>query len=107
MPMGVRPPLMTISYPEGQLSPFGTWRMSMDSTTFWLPMASAHSLIRAGRATAAELTLIFSAPARRRSVASATERTPPPTDSGMNTSLATASTTSSMMARLSLEAVMS
>ena len=79
----------------------------MDSTRFWLPMASAHSAIKAGRCTAAELRLIFSAPASRRSVASATERTPPPTDRGMNTSLATASTTSSMMERLSLEAVMS
>jgi hypothetical protein len=70
-------------------------------------MASAHSAMSAGRCTAAELTLIFSAPARRRSVASATERTPPPTDSGMNTCSATFSTTSSMMPRLSLDAVMS
>ena len=74
---------------------------------FWAPTASAHSLMSSGRFTAAELTLIFSAPASRRSVASATERMPPPTDRGMNTCSATASTTSSMMLRLSLEAVMS
>ena len=79
----------------------------MESTTFWLPMASAHSATRAGRRTAAELTLIFSAPARRRSVAWDTEAMPPPTDSGMNTCSATAATTSSMMRRRSLEAVMS
>ena len=42
-----------------------------------------------------------------RSVADATDLTPPPTDSGMKTSAATASTTSSMMRRLSLDAVMS
>jgi len=37
----------------------------------------------------------------------AADRTPPPTDSGMNTCAATASTTSSMMRRRSLDAVMS
>ena len=79
----------------------------MESTTFWPPMASAHSPMSAGRRTAAELTLIFSAPAKRKSVASATEATPPPTESGMNTCSATASTTSRMILRRSLDAVMS
>ncbi len=58
-------------------------------------------------ATAAEFTATLSAPARSRARPSATDLTPPPTVRGMKTSSAARSTTCTMVARSSEEAVMS
>ena len=60
-----------------------------------------------GRATAAVLMLTLSAPARSSRSTSSTERTPPPTVSGMNTCSAVRRTTSYMVSRPPEEAVMS
>ena len=65
------------------------------------------SVISSGRRTAAVLTETLSAPESRMRRASATERMPPPTASGMKTLRAVRATTSAMMSRASLEAVMS
>ena len=46
---------------------------------------AARSAISFGEATAAEFTVTLSAPARSSARPSATERTPPPTVSGMKT----------------------
>ncbi len=51
--------------------------------------------------------LTLSAPALRSLRTSSTERTPPPTVSGMNTWSATRSITETMVSRASLDAVMS
>ena len=61
----------------------------------------------AGFFTAAELTLTFSAPARSTARMSSKVRMPPPTEKGMKISAATRRTTSIMIFRRSLEAVMS
>jgi hypothetical protein len=60
-----------------------------------------------GRARAAELRLILSAPARRSVRMSSTERTPPPTVRGMKQRSAVRSMTSMIDLRPSEEAVMS
>ncbi len=51
--------------------------------------------------------LTLSAPALRSFLTSSTERTPPPTVSGMKTWSATRSITATMVSRASLDAVMS
>src|SRR5437588_5036449 len=73
----------------------------------WDPNRSAASAISAGRATAAVFSDTLSAPARSKLSTSATERTPPPTVSGMKTWSAVRRTTSYMVSRPPLEAVMS
>ncbi|KAF5046327.1 hypothetical protein DSECCO2_471920 [anaerobic digester metagenome] len=85
----------------------GTRSTSMPTTMHWEPKASAPSVMMCGVFTAAELTEIFSAPARSTSRMSATVEMPPPTEKGMKIWEATASTTLSMMPRPSWEAVMS
>ena len=60
----------------------------MAVTTHWAPNSAAISVISSGRCTAEVLTLTLSAPARSSRRASSTERMPPPTVKGMNTSSA-------------------
>ncbi len=79
----------------------------MATTVHWEPKRSAASFTNSGRCTAAVLIETLSAPALSRLRISATVRTPPPTVSGMKTRSAVRRTTSRMMPRLSLEAVMS
>ncbi len=73
----------------------------------WLPNARAPSEMIAGLRTAPESIETFSAPASRTARMSSSVRSPPPTLNGMKISRATARTTSSMMPRRSLDAVMS
>ena len=79
----------------------------MATTTHWVPNSVANSVTRSGRSTAAVLIDTFSAPAINSRRASSTERTPPPTVKGMNTSSAVRRATSTMVSRASTEAVMS
>lgn len=79
----------------------------MASTTHWDPNISAPSLIRAGRSTAAVLTLTLSAPVFRIRRKSSVERMPPPTVNGMKTFSAVLAATSTMVSRPSWLAVMS
>jgi hypothetical protein len=71
------------------------------------PNCSAASDSSSGRATAAVLSETLSAPARSSWSTSPTPRTPPPTVSGMNTCSAVRWTTSYMVSRPPLDAVMS
>ena len=73
----------------------------------WLPKARAPSAIRLGLRTAPESIETFSAPASSTARMSSSVRKPPPTLNGMKISRATARTTSIMIPRRSLEAVMS
>ena len=73
----------------------------------WRPKASAPRAMISGWRTAAELTLIFSAPASSTARMSSTLRIPPPTENGIKMVSATRRTTSIMMLRRSWEAVMS
>ncbi len=66
----------------------------MASTTACAPNSLLSSVISSGRRTAAVLTETLSAPDIRMRRASATERMPPPTASGMNTLRAVRATTS-------------
>ena len=101
-PVGFRPPATTTSQvPSPRL------RASTASTTHWEPNRSAASVISSGRATAAELTEILSAPARSSSRKSSRVRMPPPTVRGTNTCSAVRSTTSATVLRASWVAVMS
>ncbi len=79
----------------------------MAVTTHWAPNSAAISVISSGRCTAEVLTLTLSAPARSIRRASSTERMPPPTVKGMNTSSAVRRATSTIVSRPSLDAVMS
>jgi hypothetical protein len=79
----------------------------MASTTAWEPKRRLSRSISVGSWTAAVLMPTLSAPARRSSSASSTERTPPPTVKGRNTVSATRRTMSRTMGRASEEAVMS
>ena len=79
----------------------------MARITACAPNSRLSSVISAGRRTAAVFTETLSAPDIRMCRASATERMPPPTASGMKTLRAVRATTSAMMARASLEAVIS
>ncbi len=71
------------------------------------PNRCAASRRNSGRATAAVFTPTLSAPARSSASTSATVRTPPPTVSGMNTCSAVRRTTSYVVSRPELDAVMS
>ena len=79
----------------------------METTMHWLPNFSAPARIRSGLASAEELMLILSAPARSMVYMSSTERMPPPTVSGMKHWSAARSMTSTMVARPCALAVMS
>ena len=79
----------------------------MASTTACAPNSWLSSVISSGRRTAAVFTETLSAPDIRMRRASATERIPPPTASGIKTFRAVRATTSAMMSRSSLDAVMS
>jgi hypothetical protein len=104
IPVPVRPPCVVTSKP---LDGPGARRASTDSTTHCDPKRSAASPSRSGRAIAAVLSETLSAPARSSRSTSATLRTPPPTVSGMNTCSAVRRTTSYMVSRPPLDAVMS
>jgi len=82
-------------------------RASTDSTTHWEPNRCAASDSSSGRATAAVLSETLSAPARSSRSTSSTLRTPPPTVSGMKTCSAVRRTTSTIVSRPPLDAVMS
>src|SRR5580658_5495456 len=79
----------------------------MASTTACAPNSWLSSLISSGLRTAAVLTETLSAPASRMRRASLTERMPPPTASGMKTLRAVRATTSTIVSRASLDAVIS
>jgi hypothetical protein len=104
IPVPVRPPWVVTSKPLGGPA---ARRASTDSTTHCDPNRWAASPSNSGRATAAVLSETLSAPARSRRSTSATLRTPPPTVSGMNTCSAVRRTTSYMVSRPALDAVMS
>jgi hypothetical protein len=104
-PVPIRPPCVVTSKPL-DVSP-GARRASTDSTTHCDPNRRAASASSSGLAIAAVLSETLSAPARSSRSASATLRIPPPTVSGMNTWSAVRRTTSSMVWRPSLDAVMS
>jgi hypothetical protein len=89
------------------VSPAGIRRASTDSTTHCEPNRWAASASNSGRAMAAVFSDTLSAPARSSRSTSATLRTPPPTVSGMNTWSAVRPTTSIMVSRSPLDAVMS
>src|SRR5690606_36154856 len=89
--VSVRPPWVVTTKPEGVR---GERFTSSESTHTWAPKRPAISSMRAGRAIAAELTPILSAPCPSRRATSSTERMPPPTVSGMNTCSAVAVTVS-------------
>ena len=105
MPVPTRPPCVVTSKPLGAAGP--ARRASTDSTTHCDPNRSAASASSSGRAMAAVLSDTLSAPARSSRSTSATLRTPPPTVSGMNTCSAVRRTTSYMVSRPPLDAVMS
>ena len=108
MPVPRRPPWVVTSQPDGVGSdPAGTVRASTDSTMHCEPNCRDSSASSSGRAIAAVLTDTLSAPARSSMSTSATERTPPPTVSGMNTCSAVRRTTSSIVARPDDDAVTS
>jgi hypothetical protein len=104
IPVPVRPPCVVTSKP---LSVPRARRASTDSTMHCDPNRMAASPSRSGRATAAVLSETLSAPARSSRSTSPTLRTPPPTVSGMNTCSAVRRTTSSMVSRPLLDAVIS
>ena len=106
-PVLVRPPWVVTSKPLGVRTPSGHRLASIDSTTHCEPNLSAAALSRSGSVSAAVLTLTLSAPARSSRSKSATARTPPPTVSGMNTDSAVLLTTSSIVERSELDAVIS
>ena len=87
----MRPPCVKTSQRNG--SEPGTRCASIATTMHCEPKRPAASSTSAGFCTAAVLMLTLSAPALSSRRTSATERTPPPTVSGMNTCSATASTT--------------
>ena len=108
IPVPRRPPWVVTSHPDGVGSePSGTVRASTDSTMHCDPNWRDSSASSSGRAMAAVLTATLSAPARSSTSTSATDRTPPPTVSGMNTCSAVRLTTSSMVARPDDDAVTS
>ena len=79
----------------------------MATTMHWAPNSVAMADTRSGSSTAAVITETLSAPARRSRRASPTSRTPPPMVNGMNTSSAVRRASSTIVSRLSDEAVMS
>ncbi len=107
MPVPRRPPCVVTSKPEGVGGPSITRRASTDSTTHWAPNLRDASVSSSGRVMAAVFRETLSAPARSSRLTSSTDRTPPPTVSGMNTCSAVRRTTSNMVSRSPEEAVMS
>ncbi len=103
-PVPVRPPCVVTSKPLG--GP-GARRASTDSTTHCDPNRRAASASSSGRAIAAVFSETLSAPARSSRSTSSALRTPPPTVSGMKTCSAVRRTTSYMVSRPPLDAVMS
>ena len=101
---GRRPPCVQTSQPPAAAL---RRRQSIATTRFALPIFTAASPTRSGFSTAAVMIETLSAPAFRRSRTSWSERTPPPTVSGMNTLSAVRETTSSRMRRPSWLALMS
>ena len=101
-PAGVRPPATKTSH-----EPLPSLRASIASTTHCAPRRSPSSLTSSGRATAAELTLILSAPASSTACASVTLRMPPPIVNGMKTFSAVRRARSTIVSRCSCVAVMS
>ena len=105
IPVPVRPPWVVTS------KPLRCWpaarRASTDSTMHCDPNRWAASDSSSGRATAAVFSETLLAPARSSRSTSATLRTPPPTVSGMKTCSAVRRTTSYMVSRPPLDAVMS
>src|SRR5271157_2633197 len=102
IPSSSRPPRVNTCQPPPE------WRRaSIARTTACAPNSPESSVISSGLRTAAVLTETLSAPASKIIRASSTERMPPPTASGMNTFRAVRATTSAMIARASLDAVMS
>src|SRR5215207_6784660 len=89
--VSVRPPWVVTTKPDSVRSERLT---SSESTSTCAPKRSAISAMRPGRAIAALLTPILSAPWPRRRATSSFDRTPPPTVSGMNTCSATRCTMS-------------
>ena len=99
---------MVTSQPDGVgAEPAGTVRASTDNTMHCEPNCRDNSASSSGRAIAAVFTDTLSAPARSSVSTSATERTPPPTVSGMKTCSAVRRTTSSIVARPDEDAVTS
>ena len=101
-PVGVRPPWVNTSQRLGE-----TCLASIATTMHCAPKRSAARATSPGSATAAVLIETLSAPARSRARMSSSERTPPPTVSGMKQRSAVARTTSRMIPRSSCDAVMS
>ena len=89
MPVGRLPPWVKTSHLPGPEA-----LASMATTMHWLPNFSAASRTSSGRATAAVLIEVLSAPASSSVRMSSTERTPPPTVSGMKHCSAVRLTTS-------------
>ncbi len=87
----MRPPCVVTTKPDGVRSERFT---SSESTSTCAPNRSAISAMSGGRAIAALLTPILSAPWPSRRATSSAERTPPPTVSGMKTCSATRCTMS-------------
>ena len=102
MPVSLRPPCVKISHLPGL-----TCFASMATTIHWLPNFSAASLTKSRFATAAVMIETLSAPANSNFRMSSTDRTPPPTVSGMKQASAVLLTTSNRMPRSSWLAVIS
>lgn len=98
MSVSVRPPCVVTTKPDGIRSERLT---SSDRTTACAPNRSAISETSSGRAIAALLTPILSAPHCCSRATSSTLRTPPPTVSGMKTCSAVRVTVSHIVARFS------
>src|SRR6478736_2280003 len=79
----------------------------MATITAWLPYLFASRVIRSGSASGAVLRLTLSAPASTAAAASPSSLIPPPTESGMNSSRATAPTVAASARRFSMVAVTS
>ena len=101
-PVGLRAPCENTSHLSGAI-----FRQSIETTMHWLPNFSAPSRMSSGRASALELMLILSAPARSIVYMSSTDLRPPPTVSGMKHWSAARSITSTIVARPCAVAVMS
>src|SRR5262245_17351249 len=104
IPVPRRPPWVVTSKVSRWPS---TRRPSTETTTACEPNLAAAAVSTAGLAIAAVFNETLSAPARSSLSTSSGPRTPPPTVSGMNTWSAVRVTTSHIVSRSSLDAVMS
>ena len=102
IPSSTRPPLVKTFHP-----PPGLRRASIARTTACAPNSLLIAVISSGFRTADVLMPTLSAPAISTLRASTTDRNPPPTVSGMKTFRAVRATMSTMVLRLSLDAVIS